>query len=172
LVRRDGSSRFGANSRIGVFPAFSAAWRVTKEFMKEIPFISDLKIRGGWGQMGNSNNVNPNNQYSLYASDRGTLIMISTVQYNGADAGFYRSRIGNLMQMGNSTTTNIGIDVHCSMVNLISIDWWRKETKDALFKYLFQVYWVYAAAPSVNIASMMNSGIDFQIINKGKLTKI
>ena len=48
VVRRDGSSRFGANNRFGVFPAFSAAWRISSEkFMNDLPFITDLKIRGG-----------------------------------------------------------------------------------------------------------------------------
>jgi hypothetical protein len=56
VVRRDGSSRFGANNRYGVFPAFSAAWRISsEEFMKSIPFITELKLRGGYGLMGNSN---------------------------------------------------------------------------------------------------------------------
>ncbi|NBB27655.1 TonB-dependent receptor [Cellulophaga sp. BC115SP] len=175
LVRRDGSSRFGANSRIGVFPAFSAAWRVTsEEFMKEIPFISDLKIRGGWGQMGNSNNVNPNNQYSLYASDRGTSFYPISGTNNGADAGFYRSRIGNPdAKWETAVTTNIGIDA--TLLNgrfEVVLDWWRKDTKDLLFQVpLPGVVGASASAPSVNIASMMNSGIDFQIINKGKLTK-
>ncbi|HCX75062.1 MAG TPA: SusC/RagA family protein, partial [Algoriphagus sp.] len=66
VVRRDGSSRFGANNRYGVFPAFSAAWRLSSEqFLQSATWIDDLKIRGGWGQMGNSNNVDPNNQFSL-----------------------------------------------------------------------------------------------------------
>ena len=83
VVRRDGSSRFGENSRFGTFPAFSAAWRVTGEpFMQNISWLSDLKIRGGWGQMGNSNNVDPANQFSLYASNRGT----SFIQLRGRTA--------------------------------------------------------------------------------------
>ena len=55
VVRRDGSSQFGPANRYGVFPALSAAWRISsEEFMKDIPWISDLKIRGGYGLMGNS----------------------------------------------------------------------------------------------------------------------
>jgi hypothetical protein len=60
LVRRDGASRFGANARYGTFPAASAAWRVTSEsFMQGLTWINELKVRGGWGEMGNSNNVDP-----------------------------------------------------------------------------------------------------------------
>ena len=53
-VRRDGSSRFGANNKYGVFPAASVAWRVGEEaFLKDKTIISELKVRGGFGQTGN-----------------------------------------------------------------------------------------------------------------------
>ncbi|MDD4226861.1 MAG: SusC/RagA family TonB-linked outer membrane protein, partial [Mariniphaga sp.] len=52
-VRRDGSSRFGENKRFGVFPAFSLGWRVSEEaFMKDLPEISNLKLRLSWGKSG------------------------------------------------------------------------------------------------------------------------
>jgi TonB-linked SusC/RagA family outer membrane protein len=83
VVRRDGSSRFGSNSRFGVFPAFSAAWRVSSEnFMKSVPFVTELKVRGGYGLMGNSNNVDPNNQYSLYGASLGQ----SSYDLNGTNS--------------------------------------------------------------------------------------
>lgn len=53
-VRRDGSSRFGPNQRFANFPSVSAAWRVTNEpFMKKLPVLSELKIRGSYGVTGN-----------------------------------------------------------------------------------------------------------------------
>jgi len=53
-VRHDGSSRFAENFRWGTFPSFSAAWRLSNEpFMEKYEFINDLKIRGGWGRLGN-----------------------------------------------------------------------------------------------------------------------
>ncbi|MEM7369526.1 MAG: TonB-dependent receptor [Bacteroidota bacterium] len=52
-VRRDGSSKFGPENKFGVFPSFTAGWRVSKEnFWPESLFITDLKLRGGWGQVG------------------------------------------------------------------------------------------------------------------------
>jgi TonB-linked SusC/RagA family outer membrane protein len=55
-VRQDGSSRFGANNRYAVFPSASLAWRMTEElFIKKIPAISELKIRGSYGLTGNNN---------------------------------------------------------------------------------------------------------------------
>ena len=175
LVRRDGSSRFGINNRYGVFPAFSGAWRVTAEdFMKNIPFINDLKIRGGWGQMGNSNNVDPSNQFSLFAARRDNSFYPISGQNSGVDEGYFRSRIGNPdAKWETSEMSNIGFDATIWNNRLeIIFDVWRKNTKDLLFNVpLPAVVGPSASAPSVNIATMLNEGIDFQIINRGKITK-
>ncbi|MBO0948327.1 SusC/RagA family TonB-linked outer membrane protein [Fibrella forsythiae] len=172
VIRRDGSSRFGATNRYGVFPAISAAWRLSAEpFMKDIPFVTDLKVRGGWGQMGNSNNVDPNNQYSLYQSNVANSYDISGGN-SGVDPGFYRSRIGNPnAKWETSTTTNIGIDGSFFNGKLdVVLDIWRKDTKDLLFQVpIAGVIGQRATAPSVNIASMRNEGIDLQIITRGKV---
>lgn len=53
-LRRDGSSRFGSNTRWGVFPSASIGWRISEEaFMRSVNFINDLKLRGSWGKAGN-----------------------------------------------------------------------------------------------------------------------
>ncbi|MFA9197953.1 TonB-dependent receptor [Aquirufa sp. KTFRIE-69F] len=174
VVRRDGSSRFGSENRYGIFPAVSAAWRVTsEEFMKDLPAISDLKIRGGWGLMGNSNNVDPANQYSLYAANKGSSYYPIDGQSSGANEGYYRSRIGNpAAKWETSETMNIGFDA--TLYNgkwEIVLDVWRKDTRDLLFNVpLPAVVGPSASAPSVNVAKMRNQGIDFQIINRGNLT--
>jgi len=174
VVRRDGSSRFGSENRYGIFPAVSAAWRVTsEEFMKDLPAISDLKIRGGWGLMGNSNNVDPANQYSLYAANKGSSYYPIDGQSSGANEGYYRSRIGNpAAKWETSETMNIGFDA--TLYNgkwEIVLDVWRKDTRDLLFNVpLPAVVGPAASAPSVNVAKMRNQGIDFQIINRGNLT--
>ncbi len=173
VVRRDGSSQFGANNRYGVFPAASVAWRLSSEpFVKNLPWITDLKVRGGYGTMGNSNNVNPNNQYNLFASNPGNGYDI-----NGANTsispGFFRSQIGNPdAKWETSVTTNFGIDGSFFNNRLeVIFDLWRKDTKDLLFQLgLPGVVGVRANAPSVNIASMRNQGIDIQVIGRGNVT--
>jgi TonB-linked SusC/RagA family outer membrane protein len=174
VVRRDGASRFGSENRYGIFPAFSAAWRVTsEEFMKDLPAITDLKIRGGWGTMGNSNNVDPANQYSLYAANKGNSFYAIDGQSSGANEGYYRSRIGNpAAKWETAVTSNVGIDA--TLLNgkwEVVFDIWRKDTEDLLFNVpLPAVVGAAASAPSVNVAKMRNQGIDMQIINRGNLT--
>jgi len=54
-LRRDGSSRFGSNTKYGMFPSASVAWRISQEdFMKKMPFVSDLKLRFSYGVNGNN----------------------------------------------------------------------------------------------------------------------
>lgn len=175
LVRRDGASRFGVNTRYGVFPAFSAAWRLSSEpFMENIPWMEDVKIRGGWGEMGNSNNVDPANQFSLFASNRGRTLYPIGGQNSGADTGYAVSRIGNPdAKWETSTTLNIGVDATLFDNKLdVVIDWWKKDTKDLLYQIpLSGVTGNFASAPSVNIASMLNQGLDIQLINRGSLAE-
>lgn len=173
VIRRDGSSRFGANNRYGVFPAASAAWRVSSEpFMKNIPWVTDLKVRGGYGIMGNSNNVNPNNQFSLYAANIGA----SSYDINGSNSsaaeGFFRSRIGNPdAKWETSITSNLGVDGSFFNNRLeVIFDIWRKDTRDLLFQQpIPDVIGTFASAPSVNIGKMRNQGIDIQVITRGKI---
>ncbi|NJB70335.1 TonB-linked SusC/RagA family outer membrane protein [Saonia flava] len=175
VIRRDGSSRFGGNNRYGVFPAVSASWRAIEEdFLQDVDWLTDLKFRAGWGQMGNSENVDPNNQYSLFASDRGNTFYPVAGQNSGVNEGFAQSRIGNPdAKWETSTTTNIGFDASFLSDKLeVQLDWWKKDTEDLLYQVpLAAVTGNYASAPSVNIASMSNSGLDFQITNRGTLAE-
>ena len=174
VLRRDGSSRFGANVRYGVFPAVSGAWRISgEEFMKNIPFVTDLKIRGGWGQMGNSNNVDPNNQFSLFAASVGQSSYDITGSNSTSAEGFYRSRIGNPnAKWETSTNTNIGLDGTFLNGKLeLVFDVWRKNTTDLLYTLETPaVVGPVAADPAINIASMINQGIDVLLVNRGKIT--
>ena len=173
VVRRDGSSRFGSENRYGVFPAFSAAWRLSSEsFMADQTLFEDLKIRGGYGIMGNSNNVNPNNQFSLYSTSLGNSSYDIGGTNNTAAEGFYRNRIGNpFAQWEKAITSNIGIDALMMDGKLdVGIEFWRKDTKDLLFVPPVTVMSGYQAnAPSQNVGEMRNQGIDIQITNKGQI---
>jgi TonB-linked SusC/RagA family outer membrane protein len=87
-IRRDGSSRFGANNKYGVFPSVAAAWRVSDEnFMQNVPVIDQLKVRASYGQTGNNNIGN-------YAS----LATINYIKYTtggAATGGFAPGAIPN-----------------------------------------------------------------------------
>ncbi|MHA7130006.1 SusC/RagA family TonB-linked outer membrane protein [Algoriphagus namhaensis] len=174
VVRRDGSSRFGANNRYGVFPAFSAAWRISSEdFMSSATWLDDLKIRGGWGQMGNSNNVDPNNQFSLFGGGVGPSSYDIGGTNSSAIIGFRRTRIGNPnAQWETAVTTNVGFDGTFFNGRLdVIFDWWKKDTKDLLFQVpIPQTAGSNAAPPAVNIGEMLNRGLDLFVSTRGNLS--
>lgn len=171
VVRYDGSSRFGSEERFGTFPAFSGAWRISSEgFMDGLTFIEDMKIRGGYGIIGNSNNVDPNNQFSLYATNLGQGSYDINGTNSSAQLGFYRNRIGNpFARWERAVTTNIGFDALLFDGKLdIIFDVWEKRTEDLLFEVPVTYQTGFRAdAPSVNVGEMLNQGIDLRIVNKG-----
>jgi TonB-linked SusC/RagA family outer membrane protein len=172
VIRRDGSSRFGAANRYGVFPAVSLGWRISSEpFMSGVTWIDDLKIRGGYGEMGNSQNVHPFNQYSLYATNVNNSSY--PIDNSSGVEGFYRSRIGNPeAKWETAVTSNIGFDgtFFDGKVDVV-FDVWRKDTEDLLFAVPITAGngWM-AAAPTVNVGKMRNEGVDIQVITRGNFT--
>jgi TonB-linked SusC/RagA family outer membrane protein len=70
-VRRDGSSRFGDENRYGIFPAATLGWRISREsFLKDNEIISDLKLRAGYGEVGNQS-IGDLARFGLYESRYG-----------------------------------------------------------------------------------------------------
>jgi TonB-linked SusC/RagA family outer membrane protein len=172
VLRRDGSSKFAPAYRYGVFPAGSVAWRISSEnFMQGLNFIDDLKIRGGYGLMGNSNSVDQNNQFSLFAAGLGSSFY-AIGGGNTVQGGFFRSRIGNPeARWESSVTSNLGFDGNFFKGKLeVVFDIWRKDTRDLLYQLeTAATLGPVATDPFVNIAKMRNQGIDLQIITRGNL---
>ena len=173
VVRRDGSSRFGSKNRYGVFPAFSVGWRISEEpFLQGVDWLDDLKIRGGYGIVGNSNNVDPNNQFNLYGTTIGGTSYDIRGTNTSAVPGYARTRIGNpSARWERAITQNIGIDLLAFDNKLdFIVDLWQKDTEDLLFRQPVTVQRGHTSrAPFVNVGKMRNRGIDLRIVNKGKL---
>ncbi|RDV15080.1 TonB-dependent receptor [Pontibacter diazotrophicus] len=163
VIRRDGSSRFGANNRYGTFPAVSAGWRISQEgFMQNVGWITDMKIRGGYGVMGNQLNVDPPNAFTTFGSDR----ILSYYDINGTNnstvEGFRQSRIGNPdAKWETNINSNIGFDATLFNGRIdVTLDYYRKEIRDLLFNPELPGTAGGATRPYVNIARMQNTGFD------------
>lgn len=175
-LRYDGSSRFGSKNKFGFFPAFSLGWRLNKEpfFRENISFISDFKIRFGWGRTGNQEIAN-NAIYSLYAANYGddpTWGPSNGTAYdlNGSDtgnlpSGFLRTQAGNNRLRWESTTeTDIGLDFGLFEQKLTgTVDYFFRKTEDILIfpGYLGTIG--YGGGQWVNGASVENKGFEFSI---------
>src|SRR5690606_20092771 len=110
-LRRDGSSKFGANNRIGYFPAVGLGWRLSsEEFMENIEWLNDLKLRGSWGIIGNQSGLSNTNQYSLYESNINYSYPLNGSN-NSGNQSYVPSTVGNPdARWEKTTTTNIGLD--------------------------------------------------------------
>ena len=170
-LRYDGSSRFGANSRWGTFPAFSAAWRVSDEsFMESTEnILSNLKFRLGWGKSGNDE-VGNYNGFSTFSSNQSSASYPITGSISSANAGFYSSAFGNPdAQWETTTTTNVGFDLGFLQNTLTAtVDIWRRKTEDMLYRISIPMVNGAASAPSVNIGDMDNKGYDLNIDYRNK----
>jgi len=160
-VRADGSSKFGANNKYGVFPSFSAGWRLSEEaFLQNGPF-SDLKIRAGWGQTGNQEipskitqalftaNVSASTSYPLDASAN-------------FPAGVTFTRLANPdIQWEVSTQTDIGLDFGLFKGALTgTVDYFRKVSGKILLE-------VIPADPIQPAATYWTNVPDMTITNQG-----
>jgi TonB-linked SusC/RagA family outer membrane protein len=169
--RRDGSSRFGANSRWGNFPAFSAGWRISEEsFMANAKNVfSNLKLRAGWGKSGNDE-VGDYNGFTSFGSNNGSSFYSINGSVSTLTSGFFASSIGNPNAKWETTsTTNIGLDIGALNNTLTAtLDVWQRKTKDMLFAVAIPNVAGAASAPSVNIGDMDNKGFDLNLNYQNK----
>jgi len=170
-IRRDGSSRFGPDTRYGIFPSFSAGWRISDEsFFQGISFINDMKIRGSYGTMGNQLAVSPQNQFFNYGGWPSRSFYDINGTFTGSVQGFGATRIGNpKAKWETNTTTDIGFEASVLDSKIgIKFDWYQKKTKDLLYNPELPGTAGVADAPYVNVAAMSNSGIDMELSFKDK----
>lgn len=155
--RADGSSKFAENNKWGYFPSVALAWRLSEEtFIKDVSFISNLKLRAGWGETGNPN-IAPYQSLSNYG-------LTKYPSGNALNTGVFPINTGNpFLKWETSVQSNIGIDFSVLDSRLsFTVDAYIKETKDLLLNgdippstgfstYLY------------NSGSVRNEGIEFLI---------
>ena len=160
-IRADGSSKLAPGNKWGYFPSVSAAWRISAEpWMEDISWISDLKLRAGWGQSGNQSGL----------ADYAWVQEYSTNYYDWTDEEYAeaaptlggKSNIGNKDLTWETTTqTNVGIDF-AILDNRVTftLDGYYKYTKDMLMNVPLP-----SPNPSIyrNEGEMSNWGIEFAV---------
>ncbi|MGK9126076.1 TonB-dependent receptor [Olivibacter sp. SA151] len=156
--RADNSSNFGSENKWGYFPSFSAGWRLSKEnFLNEVSWLDDLKLRAGWGIVGNDN-VGEYAYWGRVASD-------ANYPFGGViSPGTRPSTLQNdNLKWEETKQTNIGLDISVFNARLnFSADAYLKKTSDLLlnvpvpratgFDYVLQ-----------NAGALENKGLEFQV---------
>ncbi|WP_460636461.1 SusC/RagA family TonB-linked outer membrane protein [Larkinella harenae] len=136
-VRADGSSKFGANNKYGIFPSFSVGWRLSEEeFLKSGPF-SDLKLRAGWGQTGNQEIPSKITQ-ALFTSTVSAGTSYPLTPTGPYPAGTSYARLANPdIQWEVSSQTDIGLDFAVFKGALSgSVDYFRKVSNNILLEVI------------------------------------
>jgi TonB-linked SusC/RagA family outer membrane protein len=172
-IRRDGSSKF-KTYQYGVFPSVTAAWRISQEtFLQGISWLADLKVRGGWGVMGNQINLNTDNAYSTFTSNRNSSYYDIGGTNNSIQQGFQTGQIGNPdAKWERDANTNIGIDASLfkGAINL-SADYYVKNITDLLFNPELPGTYGRGVQPYQNVAHAKNNGIDLTLNGNTQITK-
>lgn len=180
-LRRDGSSRFGKNNRWGVFPAFNLGWKVNQEaFMENTQeWLSDLKLRFGWGQTGNQE-IGNTAIYNIYGSDYGkadptwnavwgTAYDIAGIGSGLLPSGYKRVQLPNPdLKWETTTQTNLGLDFGFFNQSLYgSVEYYIKKTKDILYTPGYSAIKGEGASKTYNGASMENKGLEVTLGYRG-----
>ncbi len=180
-IRRDGSSKFDTGHKYGVFPSGAIAWRVKQEsFLQGVNWLSDLKIRGSYGEIGNQSAIGLFQYQALYAGN-------FPQSYNGGTPAkdnfgypfnkIYQNGIAPVQPENPSLKwetdyeTDIGLDAaFLNNALTFTVDWYKRKSKDFLLTLAApaQTGYLYLTR---NIGSMQNKGLEFAVNyngNKGR----
>ena len=156
-LRRDGSSKFGADHKWGIFPSASAAWGISQEaFMEDVKWVSDLKLRAGWGVTGNQDGLTPYKSLELYQAS-------GTYFNNGAFlTAFAVSQNANPdLKWEETSMFNVGLDFQLFKGRLNgTIEYYSKQTKDMLYNYSVPTPTYVYGTIAANVGDMSNKGIE------------
>jgi TonB-linked SusC/RagA family outer membrane protein len=169
--RRDGSSLFGSENRYANFPSIGAAWRISDEpFLQSVNWLTDLKLRAGWGQMGSQSNVSAINQYSTFISNPARTNYDINGNNTSVAQGYRAGLEGNPKTKWETTETiNFGIDATFLQGKWeFSLDIYRKDTRDLLVQQFRNGMEPLIDKPFVNLGTMRNTGFDLTAAHRGK----
>jgi TonB-linked SusC/RagA family outer membrane protein len=166
--RRDGSSKFNDGNKWGTFPSFSAGWNVHREgFFPENNIVNGLKLRGGYGEIGNQDPIAPYGYLSTLSQGWAYAFSNDTTSYGGYAA----TQIPAVdIRWEVSEMTNVGIDLEMLDYRLtVSAEYFIKHTTDLLVQNIPVPNFVGASGPTSNAASMTNKGTELTLDFKQSL---
>jgi len=166
-IRRDGASTFGTNNKWATFPSASVAWRISEEnFLRDNSWLSDLKLRVGWGQSGNAQGFGIYTARFFYDQTKQRFDYVDPVtgvvtSYKGITAA---RNVNDNLKWETTTMLNIGLDF--SFLNGRiggTIEYYNKDTKDMIWDYPVSVAQYPVNTLTANVGKMRNRGVEFMI---------
>lgn len=166
-IRRDGSSKFGTNNQQGYFPSFDLAYRFKKDLLANVDWISDIKLRAGFGITGNSDNI----------GDYSTLETVGSVgSYYNASNGAYLSAYSTtqnanpLLKWEQRQGRNVGLDFDLFNGRLTGdMNYFNDKTKNLLYTYTVPTPPFVSSTLLANVGTLVNKG--FELALTGQIIK-
>lgn len=160
IIRRDGSTRFGPDKKFGIFPSFSAGWNVNREdFWPSNDIVNNLKIRGGYGVVGNDNS--------------GDFMYISRVvggfnypigNSGAVTTGYAPQTLDNpKLHWEETRSADVGFDATVVSNLTVGFDWFNKKTTGILRPVIIPAYVGVSSNPFDNVADMKNTGVELEL---------
>ena len=165
-LRYDGSSKFKSASRWGIFPSFSAGWRLSEEDFMKNNFINNLKLRASWGKLGNDRI--DEYQYTALINSGINYPFFQTIQN-----GVAQTEANNPdLTWEKTSETDLGLDLDVWNQKIsFSFDYYRRYTSDILVKIPVSTLFG-LNAPYVNAGEMQNNGFESKLNFKSKLSNL
>ncbi len=160
-LRRDASSKFAPENRVGYFPAFAAAWKLKDEFFKASDAVSDLKLRLGYGITGQQDGIPYYSYLTRYTQSNST----AQYQFGNTFYSYYRPEgYDRTIKWETTTTSNIGLDF-AFLKNRISgsVDVYMKKTKDLLSEVPVAPGGNFVTKITTNVGNLENKGVEFTL---------
>lgn len=176
-LRRDGSSNFGADNRWGTFPSAAAAWRISEEsFLKGNPTISNLKLRLGWGQTGNSGGATDLSVTAL-TTDKIQYFFYGQNGQSGMNTsrqlatGYAPTLTDPRLKWETNEQTNVGIDLGLLKNELtVTVDYFIRTSKDLLLYQSIRPSSGYTQVYT-NYGDIENKGIELSLNYKKQINQ-
>ncbi|WP_438711494.1 SusC/RagA family TonB-linked outer membrane protein [Aquimarina muelleri] len=172
-LRRDASSKFAEDNRADLFPGYSAAWRISNEpFMQNVSFINDLKIKAGYGELGNES-IPQGRIYSQYINNDDTNYDLLGANSNVLP-GYSQIIIGNKNLTWEYTSTkNIGIDgALFNNIFQFNLELYNSVTKKLLIQKQANATIIgNAQAKYLNRGTVENNGFDLSLGYSKQISK-
>ncbi|NMH29665.1 SusC/RagA family TonB-linked outer membrane protein [Flavobacterium silvaticum] len=168
IIRADASTRFGSNYRTGKFPSFSLGWVPTKEeFFPESNVINFLKLKAGYGEVGNDNTNGAENLYLSLIGPGGNYVFGNGGQ--GVTIGNYPSRPANPnLRWEQTISKDVGFEMTLLKNINLDVSFWQKTTSGILAEVNLPGYAGATVRPYGNVLDMRNTGVDIELSYKKK----
>ncbi|MBB6463292.1 SusC/RagA family TonB-linked outer membrane protein [Flammeovirga kamogawensis] len=191
-MRADGSTKFGDNNKYGYFPSAALGWRISEEaFLYNSDVVSNLKLRGGWGQTGNQEipdhiplmiynpvTVNDEKTYEPDHQPNEDIKWETTTQANiGVDFGFFNDKISGTLDYFHKSTTDLLFKVDLTPPALATVGYVNLPAQliNKGFEASLKVYWItdgdWEFSSNVNFTMIENNiqGLDNDAVRTGRL---